>query len=114
MNIRILTSAAAGLTLLALACPTAALAKDSAVIDFGTKNTTARVQVIAQDGGGDTGGGESDDSACVQSNNTANEVLDAAGAAFEENDMEFGFALLDLVDAIEADAAAEGCTIRYT
>ena len=113
MNIRILTASAAGLTLFALACPTAALAKDSAVIDFGTKNTAARVLVIAQDGGGDTGG-ESDDSACVQSNNTANEVLDAAGAAFEENDMEYGFALLDLVDAIEADAAAEGCTIKYT
>lgn len=69
--------------------------------------------VAAQDQGSDTSGDDKD-TACVQTNNAVNEVLDAAGAAFDANDMEWGFALLDLVDAMETDAAAEGCTIKYT
>ena len=74
---------------------------------------TDGIDVIAQDSGSD-GGRESGDTACAQSNTAANEVLDAAGAAFDANDIEYGFALLDLADSIEADAAAEGCTIKYT
>lgn len=80
--------------------------------DKGSADATPGVVVIAQDGGGDTGGDK--DTSCAQANNTANEILDIAGDAFAANDMETGFAMLDLVDAVEADAAAEGCTIKYT
>ena len=74
---------------------------------------TKGVDAVAQDSGSDSDDSDSE-TACVHSNNAANEVLDAAGEAFSANDIEWGFALLDVVDALEADAAAEGCTIKYT
>jgi hypothetical protein len=68
------------------------------------------VGVAAQDQGNDT----DEDTNCEQSNFAANEIMDHAGDAFAENNIELGFDLIELAEGIEADANAEGCEIKYT
>lgn len=119
MNIRSITSTVAGVTLFALALPTAALAKGAALPD-----QTAHmpgVTVVAQDSGPDKPQVEGwstnpDDFSDEDCQGFADQIETSIGDALDNldsNDLEGVFANLDSADGMEDLANEMGCAINY-
>lgn len=119
MNIRLLTSSAMSLALLAAALPGAALARG--VVNPETQPTFVGVVVVAQDSGTDkpkaegwqTGGGEMSDADCQAHADRASEYLNEANTNGESGDFMQALYDLDMADMYEGAALDGGCVISY-
>lgn len=118
MNIRILTTAAVSLVLVAAALPSVALAKDAPAGESDTKYPAD--VVVAQDSskgpkveGWQTGAGDMSDEDCQgfadQIETAVNDAIDNA----ESNDIDGMLANLDFADSTEDLANTMGCAINY-